>query len=109
MKEQGTSKLRMAFGPDYEGYPGYQGYLVWKTASSASYASIPKQTEAAEKQHKVGRLKLATFGVGWAYFYLQADGVFHYNFMGHYHTLGGIIRKYRLKAGDIQVRTCNLF
>lgn len=78
--------------------------MVWKTDNSRKLSLIPKETPAGEKWREVGRLKLATFGIDWAYFFLQTDGIFHYNFMGCYNTLGDIMKNYRLRAGDIKVK-----
>ncbi|KAL2014075.1 hypothetical protein VTN00DRAFT_1600 [Thermoascus crustaceus] len=104
IKEQGRYDCRLAFGPYYQ---GKQGYMAWKTDNSRKLSLIPRETPAGEKWREVGRLKLATFGVDWAYFFLQTDGIFHYNFMGRYNTLGDIMKNYRLRAGDIKFIALN--
>jgi hypothetical protein len=100
MKREGRRCCKLAFGP-YA--PGFQGYLAWKTDEFKAFACIPPETPAGVQWRQVRHLQLATFGVDWAYFFLQTDGIFSYNFMGRYNLLDTIIQHYQLKAGDIKV------
>jgi len=95
--DRSASDCAVAFGPD-RGH-----YVAWSAADYTSLLPLDGTGDDADTAlFSIGKLKLATFGVDWAYFYLQPDGRWKYDDPGNcYKTLSEIMDD--LDDGDIEV------